>query len=85
VRSLGKAPIGWTVDCAGWLGTSGGWSRDKVVRRALDALQPGEIILMHLGSNPRDGTTLDVDGLPEVIARIEAAGYRFVALDEVRM
>jgi hypothetical protein len=38
---------------------------------------------MHLGSNPRDGTVLDVDGLPEVIARIEGAGYRFVGLDQV--
>jgi hypothetical protein len=38
---------------------------------------------MHLGSVPADGSTLDVDALPEVISRLEGAGYRFVSLEEL--
>jgi peptidoglycan/xylan/chitin deacetylase (PgdA/CDA1 family) len=45
------------------------------------ALQPGEIVLMHIGSNPDDGSTLDADALPQVIDRISAAGYGFATLD----
>lgn len=47
----------------------------------LAALQPGEIVLMHIGSNPDDATTLDADALPQVIDRIRAAGYGFTTLD----
>lgn len=47
----------------------------------MGALRPGEIVLMHLGSNPQDGTTLDADALPDVIDRMRAAGYGFVTLD----
>ena len=52
-----------------------------VCDRVIAGLQPGEIVLMHVGSNPDDGTTLDADALPEVIAMMRAAGYTFVTLD----
>jgi peptidoglycan/xylan/chitin deacetylase (PgdA/CDA1 family) len=45
------------------------------------AAQPGEIVLMHLGSNPDDASTLDADALPTIIAELRAHGYRFVTLD----
>jgi peptidoglycan-N-acetylglucosamine deacetylase len=35
---------------------------------------------MHVGANPDDGTTLDADALPRVIAGLRAAGYDFVTL-----
>jgi peptidoglycan/xylan/chitin deacetylase (PgdA/CDA1 family) len=56
-------------------------SAQKVTDRAMNALRPGEIVLMHLGANPEDGTTLDADALPDMIERMRAAGYAFVTLD----
>jgi peptidoglycan/xylan/chitin deacetylase (PgdA/CDA1 family) len=50
-----------------------------VKAKALGALNPGEIVLMHCGSAP-DGTTLDADALPAVIQQIKAHGYHFVTL-----
>ncbi|SES68278.1 polysaccharide deacetylase family protein [Geodermatophilus poikilotrophus] len=81
VNDLGYVAVRWTVDTLGWKGTSGGMSAQEVADRAVDALRPGEIVLMHLGSNPEDGTTLDADALPDVIERMRAAGYTFVTLD----
>ena len=81
VNDLGYVAVRWTVDTLGWQGTSGGMSAQKVTDRAMNALRPGEIVLMHLGSNPEDGTTLDADALPDMIERMRAAGYTFVTLD----
>jgi peptidoglycan/xylan/chitin deacetylase (PgdA/CDA1 family) len=83
VNSLGYAAVGWTVDTAGWLGTSGGQSVSSVVARALGGLRPGTIILMHVGSNPGDGSTLDANSLATIIGRIERRGYAFATLPQV--
>jgi peptidoglycan/xylan/chitin deacetylase (PgdA/CDA1 family) len=82
VNSLGYGAINWTVDTRGWQGTSGGQSVDLIVSRVLDALQPGEIVIMHVGSNPDDGSTLDAEALPRVIDEILARGYSFVTVDD---
>ena len=42
---------------------------------------PGEIVLMHVGSNPNDHTTFDADTLLRVISGLRARGYFFVTLD----
>jgi len=81
VNDLGYVAVRWTVDTLGWEGTAGGMSAAKVVDRALAALQPGEIVLMHVGSNPDDGTTFDADALHAMIEQMRRAGYRFVTLD----
>lgn len=81
VNALGYVAVRWTVDTLGWKGTSGGASIQSVADRVLAGLQPGEIVLMHIGSNPDDGTTLDADALPQVMDRITAAGYGFATLD----
>lgn len=81
VNNLGYVAVRWTVDTLGWKGTSGGITAQAVADRTLAALQPGEIVLMHLGSNPDDGTILDADALPVLIDRVRAAGYGFVTLD----
>src|SRR5262249_27244421 len=83
VNSLGYAAVGWTVDTAGWLGTSGGQSLASVLDRALNGLRPGAIILMHVGSNPNDRSTLDADALGTMIHRIERRGYSFATVPEV--
>lgn len=81
VNALGYIPIRWTVDTLGWQGTSGGQSTASVLARTLGSAQPGEIVLMHVGSNPTDHSTLDADALPQVIDRLRARGYAFVTLD----
>lgn len=81
VNDAGYVPIRWTVDTLGWKGTSGGQSVDTVIDRVLGALQPGEIVLMHVGAHPTDHSTLDADALPKLIDLIRAEGYTFVSLD----
>jgi peptidoglycan/xylan/chitin deacetylase (PgdA/CDA1 family) len=75
---LGYTAVGWTVDTLGWEGTSMGQSRRSVTSRALAHVQPGEIILMHVGANPHDQSTLDADALPAIVRMIRARGYQFV-------
>jgi len=81
VNDLGYIAVGWTVDTLGWQGTSGGRSVNSVVQRVLAAATQGEIVLMHVGSNPTDHSTLDADALPRVISGLRAAGYSFATLD----
>ncbi len=82
VNGLGYGAIGWTVDTVGWRGTSGGESVDSVIARVLDNLRPGAIVLMHVGSHPEDGSTLDADALPSLIVELRARGYGFVTIDQ---
>lgn len=77
VNALGYVCVGWSVDTLGWQGTSGGRTVDSVVARAADAAAPGEIVLLHVGSHPQDGSTLDADALPRIIASLRALGYGF--------
>lgn len=81
VNAFGYLPVRWTVDTLGWKGSSGGITAQIVADRVLAGLRPGEIVLMHIGSNPDDGTTLDADALPAMIERIRGAGYGFTTLD----
>jgi peptidoglycan/xylan/chitin deacetylase (PgdA/CDA1 family) len=81
-NDLGYGGIRWTVDTVGWKGTSGGETVDRVVQRVLDALRPGCIVLMHVGSHPEDGSTLDADSLPRIISELRDRGYRFVTIPE---
>jgi len=83
VNSECYVPFRWTVDTLGWKGTSGGQSVESVVARVLAAARPGEIVLMHVGAHPTDHSTLDADALPQVIARLRAQGYGFVALESL--
>ena len=79
---LGYASVRWTVDTWGWMGRSE-QSVPGAVRRVVDHLVPGEIVLMHLGSS-RDHSTIDSKALPAVIRLVRARGYRFVTLAGVR-
>ncbi|WP_406632813.1 polysaccharide deacetylase family protein [Pseudarthrobacter quantipunctorum] len=82
VNAAGYAAIRWTVDTLGWQGTMNGTRGPSfIVQRVMAFVQPGEIVLMHLGSNPDDGSTLDAAALPQVISQLRAAGYGFVTLD----
>lgn len=81
VNGLGYTAVGWTVDTLGWEGTAMGQSVGSVTSRALAHLEPGEVILMHVGSAP-DNSKLDADALPGIIRAIRARGYRFVTLNQ---
>jgi peptidoglycan/xylan/chitin deacetylase (PgdA/CDA1 family) len=85
-NTLGYGSISWTVDTLGWegqtdpaTGNSTGQSVDTVTNRAVDAARPGEIIRMQIGAAP-DGSTLDADALGQIIDRLSAQGYSFVAI-----
>lgn len=80
-NQIGYVPVRWTVDTLGWEGSAGHITAATVVSRVLGALRPGEIVLMHVGSNPDDHSTLDADALPTVISELRARGYSFVTLD----
>jgi len=81
VNAAGYVCVRWTVDTLGWQGTGSGITTTTVLNRVLNAARPGEIVLMHVGSNPDDHSTLDADALPAVIDQLRGRGYRFVALD----
>lgn len=80
VNRLGYVAVRWTVDTLGWEGRAAGITVSTVVDRVLGAARPGEIVLMHVGSNPDDGSTLDADALPRVIRELRERGYTFVTL-----
>lgn len=81
VHGLGYGGIRWTVETWGWKGRAAGHSTDAVVGRVLGGLQLGEIVLMHVGG-AEDGSTLDADALPRVIAELRARGYAFATVRE---
>jgi peptidoglycan/xylan/chitin deacetylase (PgdA/CDA1 family) len=82
VNDMGYVAVRWTVDSLGWQGTMGGTREASFVRdRVLNAAKPGGIVLMHVGSNPDDHSTLDGDALPSIIAGLRERGYTFVTLD----
>lgn len=80
LNDLGYVCVSWTVDTLGWLGTEAGSASD-VTDRVLAELQPGEIVLMHIGSNPDDGTTFDADALAATIRAVRARGYTFTTVE----
>jgi peptidoglycan/xylan/chitin deacetylase (PgdA/CDA1 family) len=80
VNGAGYVAVRWTVDTLGWEGTRRGISVGSIVRRVLDNLRPGEIVMMHVGANPYDHSTLDADALAQVINALRERGYGFVSL-----
>jgi peptidoglycan/xylan/chitin deacetylase (PgdA/CDA1 family) len=62
------------------MGTANGNTVSAVVARVVAARTPGEIVLMHLGANPNDQSTLDAAALPAIIDRLRYYGYSFVTL-----
>jgi peptidoglycan/xylan/chitin deacetylase (PgdA/CDA1 family) len=80
VNRLGYTSVRWSVDTWGWMGSSAGQSVGSVLDRFEQHLEPGAIVLMHLGA-ARDGSLLDARALPQVITAARGRGYRFVTLE----
>ena len=83
VNGLCYVPFRWTVDTLGWQGTRAGVTVKSIVNRVRVAVSPGAIVLMHVGANPDDGSTLDADALARVIDVLRGEGYRLVRLSSV--
>lgn len=73
-------PVRWTVDTLGWEGNAGHINAGLVISSVIAGLRPGEIVLMHVGSNPNDHTTYDADALPQLITELRAHGFSFVTM-----
>jgi len=54
-------------------------SAEDIVRKTLDAVKPGAIILLH--ANYREGTTRRA--LPEIITQLKKRGYEFTTVSEL--
>jgi len=79
INRLGYGSIRWTIDTLGWKGAATGQSTSTIRSRVLAGLQPGEIVLMHVGA-AEDGSTLDADALAGMISDLKSRGYGFVAV-----
>jgi peptidoglycan-N-acetylglucosamine deacetylase len=77
---LGYVSVRWTVDTLGWMP---GQTTAGAVRRVVDRLQPGAIVLMHVGA-ARDGSTVDARALSAVIDAIRRRGYAFTTFERLR-
>lgn len=80
VNALGYADIEFTQDTNGYLGEGGGMTVDKAVQNAVDGLQPGAILELHIGADAGTGPNLDHQALPRIIDAIQARGYRITDL-----
>lgn len=71
VGDAGYAGVYWTIDTLDWKPER---TAAQIAATVLDHLQPGAIILMHVGSRQ----TASV--LPEIIRKVRVEGYELVAL-----
>lgn len=83
VNVAGYVPIRWTVDTLGWQGVTEGITTAVVRERVLDTLRPGQVVLMHVGAHPEDGSTLDADALPGMIQDLRERGYGFATVPDL--
>ncbi|MFI5618061.1 polysaccharide deacetylase family protein [Streptomyces sp. NPDC051567] len=73
VRQAGHPLVLWDTDTLDWQ------SKDaaETVRRALDRVGPGSVVLMH------DTEPSTADALPELIGRLRGAGYTLVTVPQL--
>jgi len=64
----------YNCDTLGWNGAS----VDDIIARCGDAAAPGDIILLHVGSD-----TLDAEALPRLIETLQTQGFAFVTAEEI--
>ncbi|MFI0977297.1 polysaccharide deacetylase family protein [Streptomyces sp. NPDC021093] len=80
VNAMGFADIEWTTDTNGYKGLLGGMTVQKAVERAMDALRPGAILQMHVGSLDGQVPILDAQALPQIIDAVRTRGYEIADL-----
>ena len=77
-HSLGQRTIGWSLGV--WDSARPG--ADEIVKRALDGMHPGSILLLHDGDGyDEDGDrTQTAEALPRILDGLRSRGLRFVTL-----
>ena len=77
-RSLGERTIGWSLGV--WDSAKPGSA--EIVRRTLDGMRAGSILLLHDGDgyDAEGDRTQTAEALPQIIAGLRARGFRFVTL-----
>ena len=71
-----------------WDVIPGDWKRpapEEIVRRVLESVEPGSIVLLHDGDDTNQGSdrSATLAALPGIIEGLRAKGYRLVRLDEL--
>lgn len=81
VAAQGMRAVGWDVQPSDWEDPSPG----MIVTRVVDSVKPGSIVLLHDGSDTRQGVdrSVTLDALPGIIEGLRDKGYRFVRVDEL--
>lgn len=74
-RQLGYETVIWSLDTLDWKNPGA----DYMVRRVLDNVHPGDIILMHASDSSKQIHL----ALPRIIDGLRAQGYRLVTLGEL--
>jgi peptidoglycan/xylan/chitin deacetylase (PgdA/CDA1 family) len=64
----------WTIDSLGW----DGLSEQEIIDRVLDRMEPGAIVLMHVGGESEDFAALD-----DIIGALREDGFEFATVDRL--
>lgn len=64
----------WTCDSNGW----NGWTPAETVQHCLNNIEPGGIILLHVGQN-----SVDYEALPALVEALKAEDYAFVTVERL--
>ena len=81
VSSHHMRAVGWNVQPSDWKRRSA----EEIVRRVVDSVHPGSIVLLHDGDDTQQGVdrSATLEALPGIIEGLRAKGYRFVPVDEL--
>lgn len=77
-QKAGVTPVFWSFAYADW-DNSSQWDKEKAFKKITSNLHDGMVMLLH----PTSATNAEV--LDDVLSYIEAQGYRFGTLDELRL
>jgi peptidoglycan/xylan/chitin deacetylase (PgdA/CDA1 family) len=81
VSDLGMTTVAWDVQTYDWEDPS----PEVIVKRVLDQVEPGSIILLHDGMNTEQGVerASTVAAIPGIIQALRDQGYEFVTVDQL--